>query len=80
MCPDGKTLAPGGDVTKCPAPIQPAPPVTPPEKAGLSTGAIVAAGLGAAALVGVVAYAATRKKKKGHVVHRKTPRHHGKRK
>lgn len=46
-------------------------------KAGLSTGTMVAAGLGVAALIGVVAYAATRKKT-GHAGKRGKTGHKGK--
>jgi hypothetical protein len=40
--------------------------VIPPEKKGVSTGAIVAGGLGVASLAGIVAVAAMKKKKRAH--------------
>lgn len=46
-----------------PGPVQPA--VTAPAKAGMSTGVVVAGGLGVAALVAVVAMAASGKRKRG---------------
>ena len=63
--------APAAPAPAAPAPAAPAPGVpapieiiTPPEKKkGLSTGAIIAGGLGAAALVGITAIAITQKKK-----------------
>jgi hypothetical protein len=77
-----------------PPPPGPPPPAPAPggttvvaEKKGLSTGAIVAGAVGAAALVGLIAVAMTGKKKHGHgharrhgahKSHRK-PTHHGKR-
>ncbi|KKK59731.1 hypothetical protein LCGC14_3031470, partial [marine sediment metagenome] len=71
--PPLKRLPPPPPVPVEPPPDEPPPapptdeiePITPPEeKKGLSTGAIIAGGLGAAALVGITAIAITQKKKK----------------
>jgi hypothetical protein len=89
--PPPQPIGPGG-TTPSGGTVVPGPGGTTtivPEKKGLSTGAIVAGAIGAAALVGLIAVAATGKKHHGHrkarrhggghKTHRKTSRHHKRR-